>query len=253
MKQKFKVVIPARFDSGRLPGKVLQDIVGKAMILRVIEAARKSAAEEVVVATDNAEVIAVVENFGCKAVMTSIDHASGSDRIAEVCETLDWEDETIVVNVQGDEPAMPFELIDQVASLLDSNESASMATLSTSLIDHSEMLDPSMVKVVRDRDQFALYFSRAPIPWKRSEKTAALDGGGYAAASRHLGIYAYRSGYIRQFSARQPCALEKIERLEQLRALWHGERIVCATAVKAPPPGVDTAHDLDRMRSYFQQ
>jgi len=253
MKQLFKVVIPARFDSGRLPGKVLEDIAGKPMIEHVVEAARNSTAEDVVVATDNDKVAAVVQGFGCRAIMTSPSHASGSDRIAEACKILEWDDATIVVNVQGDEPAIPSALIDQVATLLADHDQAVMATLSTPLLHPTEMLDPSMVKVVTDLNQSALYFSRAPIPWKRSENTAELDTSGFSLASRHLGIYAYQSGYIQQFSARPPCALEKIERLEQLRALWHGERIVCATAQVAPPPGVDTAHDLERMRSYFLQ
>jgi len=253
VKQVFKVVIPARYDSGRLPGKVLEEIAGKPMIQHVVEVAKKSAAEEVVVATDSERVFSVVEDAGVRAVMTSSDHASGSDRIAEVCEKLNWDDTAVVVNVQGDEPALPPQLIDQVARLLGDHEDASMATLCTPLTDQAEMLDPSMVKVVTDNNAHALYFSRAPIPWKRASGSADLDHTGFSAARRHLGIYAYRSGYIRRFSARQPCVLEEIERLEQLRVLWHGERIVCATAEVAPPPGVDTPHDLVRMRQFLSQ
>ena len=251
MNHQFKVVIPARFESGRLPGKVLADIEGKPMIQRVIEAADKSEAGEIVVATDDHRVLTVVEHHGTRAVMTASSHASGSDRIAEVCEKLGWDDETVIVNVQGDEPAMPPALIDQVAKLLIGNDLASMATLSTPILHPAEMQDPSMVKVVTDVNGLALYFSRAPIPWKRAENSAGLDDTGFSEARRHLGIYAYRSGYIRRFSARPPCPLEELERLEQLRALWHGERIVCAEAEIAPPAGVDTEHDLEKMRVFF--
>lgn len=251
MSELFTVVIPARFESARLPGKVLADIHGKSMIQRVIEAAQKSDAHEIVVATDDRRVLATVEDLGISAVMTSIEHASGSDRIAEVCEKRNWDDQMVIVNVQGDEPAMPPVLINQVAKLLMVHGVASMATLSTPMLSQEEMQDPSMVKVVTNVDGTALYFSRAPIPWKRSETSAVLDSTGYSAARRHLGIYAYRSGYIRQFSARQPCPLESLERLEQLRALWHGERIVCAEAEVTPLPGVDTLDDLEKMREFF--
>lgn len=243
----FHVVIPARYASGRLPGKPLMDIHGKPMIQRVVEAAADSAASTVTVATDDQRIHDAVLAFGGQAVMTRADHASGSDRIAEACVALGLTDNEIVVNLQGDEPLMPPPLVDQVARLLSGNPVASMATLCTG-VDDEALLDPAVVKVVTDQRGLALYFSRAPIPWVRDAESSAMAEGAAQHARRHLGIYAYRSGYIRQFSARPPSALEQLERLEQLRALSHGESIVCADAVTLPGPGVDNAADLEEVR-----
>ena len=247
----FHVVIPARYGSGRLPGKPLVDIGGKPMIQHVVEAAQRSHACSITVATDDQRICSVVTAFGGDAVMTSREHQTGSDRIAEACELLGLKDLDIVVNLQGDEPMIPPELIDQVARLMEINPDANMATLSTPLVDQQEYEDPALVKVVTDRSQMALYFSRAPIPWMRAEHSSELAESGYTLAQRHLGIYAYTSAYIRKFAARAPCKLEKIERLEQLRALWHGESIVCAEAVAVPLPGVDNHDDLNRVRERF--
>lgn len=247
----FHVVIPARYGSGRLPGKPLVDIGGKPMIQRVVEAAKRSHACSITVATDDQRICTVVEAFGGDAIMTSREHQTGSDRIAEACELLGLRDLDVVVNLQGDEPMIPPELIDQVARLMDLHPDANMATLSTPLVDQEEFEDPALVKVVTDHNQMALYFSRAPIPWMRVEHSSELAENGYTLAQRHLGIYAYTSAYIRKFAARVPCKLEKIERLEQLRALWHGESIVCAEAVAVPLPGVDNQDDLDRVRERF--
>ena len=183
--------------------------------------------------------------------MTSRDHQTGSDRIAEACELLQFKDSDIVVNLQGDEPLIPPELIDQVAQLMKKYPDAHIATLSTPLENQDEFEDPALVKVVTDHNQMALYFSRAPIPWMRAEHSSELAENGYTLAQRHLGIYAYTSAYIRKFAARIPCRLEKIERLEQLRTLWYGESIVCAEAVAVPFSGVDNQEDLDRVREQF--
>ena len=248
----YHVVIPARYGSGRLPGKPLLDLVGKPMIQRVVETAVCSRAKTVTVATDDQRIYSAVEAFGGKAIMTSSTHETGSDRIAEACGLLGFEETDVVVNLQGDEPMMPHTLIDQVATLMEAHPEASIATLSTPLENQEEFNDPAVVKVVTNREQIALYFSRAPIPWVRTEHSSELVDQGYASAQRHLGIYAYTSGYIRKFATRAPCTLEKLERLEQLRALWHGEAIACAEAISVPLPGVDNKEDLDRVRAYFE-
>ena len=249
--KEFHVIIPARFGSGRLPGKPLVDIAGKPMIQRVVEAAKQSHAHSITVATDDQRIFSAVRSFGGEAIMTSRDHQTGSDRIAEACELLQFKDSDIVVNLQGDEPLIPPELIDQVAQLMKKYPDAHIATLSTPLENQDEFEDPALVKVVTDHNQMALYFSRAPIPWMRAEHSSELAENGYTLAQRHLGIYAYTSAYIRKFAARIPCRLEKIERLEQLRTLWYGESIVCAEAVAVPFSGVDNQEDLDRVREQF--
>ncbi len=221
------------------------------MIQHVVESAGRSHATGVFVATDHREVFDRVQDFGGQAVMTGGHHVSGSDRIAEACEILGFSDDMLVVNVQGDEPLIPPCVIDQVATLLADCAAASMATLCTPIRSMQEFTDPGAVKVVQDANGFARYFSRAPIPWKRGSDNAALEPGGFSAARRHLGIYAYRSGYIQRFSARQACELELIEQLEQLRALWHGEQIICAIAEQEPLPGVDSAADLERVRAFL--
>ncbi|MEA3292183.1 MAG: 3-deoxy-manno-octulosonate cytidylyltransferase [Pseudomonadota bacterium] len=249
--EPFQVIIPARYASSRLPGKPLLDLGGKPLVQRVVESAIKSGAEAVCVATDDVRIQQAVEAFGGKAVMTSPDHLSGSDRIAEAAKTLGLPDERIIVNVQGDEPDMPPALIDQVASLLAEKGEAVMATASAALEDAGQLTDPSVVKVVTDRNGYALYFSRATIPWVRGESDSDLAPGAERHIRRHIGIYAYRASFIREFSRRPPSPLEQLEKLEQLRALWQGEKIACAAAVEAPAPGIDTEADLARTRRRF--
>ena len=244
----FHVVIPARFASHRLPGKALLDIGGKPMIQHVVERCNQSMARSVVVATDDNRIVEAVKGFGGEAVLTSRDHPSGSDRIAEASRILGLEDQEIIINVQGDEPDMPAVLIDQVARALASDDVASMATASTLLENRSQLTDPSVVKVVIDRNGYAIYFSRATIPWVRSEKSSELADNALQYGRRHLGIYAYRAGYIRTFAAREICELESLEKLEQLRGIWYGDRILCVDAVETPGPGIDTDQDLDRAR-----
>ena len=253
MNPRFHVVIPARHASTRLPGKPLLDIAGKPMIQHVYEAAVAGGATSVTVATDDQRIESAVRNAGGVAVMTGRDHASGSDRIAEACGVLGLADDEVVVNVQGDEPQMPPSLIRQVAGLLVARENAVMATLCTPFTGAGEFADSSAVKVVLGSEDRALYFSRAPVPWRCSRESSGLSGEAWQGAFRHLGIYAYRCGYLHTFSGRGPCPLELRERLEQLRVLWHGESIACAVAVEAPPPGVDTADDLAGVRRRMGQ
>jgi len=238
----FIVVIPARLASERLPRKPLLDIEGKPMIARVHERATRSGAGEVIVATDSPEIEAACRGFGAAVEMTAAEHQSGTDRIAEVAARRGWQDAQIVVNVQGDEPLLPPALIDQVAGLLAADTRADMATLMTPLADPAEYTDPNMAKVVTDRAGAAIYFSRAPIPASRS-------GGVPADARRHIGLYAYRVGCLRELAAAPVAPPEAAERLEQLRALWLGKRIAIADALEAPPRGVDTEHDLAWVRN----
>jgi 3-deoxy-manno-octulosonate cytidylyltransferase (CMP-KDO synthetase) len=248
----FKVVIPARYGSTRLPAKALADIDGRAMIQWVVAAALRSRAEEVVVATDDARVAAAaaIGDSRASVVMTRADHPSGTDRIAEVAAVRGWRDADLVVNVQGDEPQLPAQLIDQVADLLASDTWADMATLSTPIASVAEFLDPNAVKVVAGSDRSALYFSRAPIPWNRDGATHELASQTTAdGAQRHLGIYAYRVASLRRITSLPPSTLELTEKLEQLRALQAGMRIVVAEAALVPGFGVDTEHDLARVRA----
>lgn len=252
----FKVVIPARYASSRLPAKALLDIGGRPMLQWVIAAADKSGADEVLVATDDARVaqIAVDSRQRPIAVMTRSDHQSGTDRIAEVAELRGWNERVIVVNVQGDEPQLPPALIDQVAALLQQDSGADIATLCTPVTSLQEFLDPNVVKVVIARGGVAMYFSRAPIPWHRdaapqgpASQTSILG------AQRHLGIYAYRVAALRRLTQLPPSDLEITEKLEQLRALQAGMRIVVGVASAAPGIGVDTEHDLARVRALTRQ
>jgi 3-deoxy-manno-octulosonate cytidylyltransferase (CMP-KDO synthetase) len=243
----FKVVIPARYASTRLPAKPLADIGGRPMIQWVIDAARRSSAAEVWVATDDDRVAAAAAPL---ALLTRADHASGTDRIAEVAEQRGWSDDTIVVNVQGDEPQLPAALIDLVASLLARHPDAHIATLCTPIAQLREFMDPNAVKVVFDAAGRALYFSRAPIPWNRDAAPQGLNSQTqYEGAYRHLGIYAYRVSALKQLSALPPSGLEQLEKLEQLRALQAGMQIVVAVAPTPPPAGIDTPEDLDRVRA----
>jgi 3-deoxy-manno-octulosonate cytidylyltransferase (CMP-KDO synthetase) len=242
MTTRFTVVIPARFGSSRLPAKPLADIAGRPMIAWVYERAALSGAERVIIATDDERIAAACRAFGAAVELTRADHASGTDRIAEVAKRGDWAADAIVVNVQGDEPRLPPELISQVAELLAARPGADIATLVTPVESEAEFRDPNIVKVVADRDGNALYFSRAPIPWPREAAQGVVP-------RRHIGLYAYRVAGLEAMTAEPPCPLELEERLEQLRALWLGQRIVVADAVVPPPRGVDTAEDLAAARA----
>ena len=242
----FKVVIPARFASTRLPGKPLLDIGGKPMVVRVAEQAAKSAAGEIVIATDHAQTLAVAQAHGFKAVMTRADHQSGTDRIAEVVEAMAWADDVIVVNVQGDEPLIMPSLIDQVAATLAQDADAVMATACHAIEDAQSLHNPNVVKVVLDQHGRALYFSRAPIPYPRDAQPAEA-----IAAHRHIGIYAYRVSFLKQYAALPVSPLEKIESLEQLRVLYHGYAIAVSVTTHVPAGGVDTPEDLAQVRRLF--
>jgi 3-deoxy-manno-octulosonate cytidylyltransferase (CMP-KDO synthetase) len=244
----FRVVIPARYGSTRLPGKALLNIGGKPMIQWVYERARASRAGEVLIATDDLLIVSAAHSFGGETVMTAHTHESGTDRIAEVARIRGWAESDIVVNVQGDEPVIPPALIDQVASLLESHPSAQIATLATPITSLEEFMDPNAVKVVTDIAGRALYFSRAPIPWARDGAPAGLGSQtSHAGARRHVGIYGYRvSGLLRMASLKRT-ALEQHEKLEQLRALENGLEIRVADSVEQPGPDVNTAADLERV------
>jgi 3-deoxy-manno-octulosonate cytidylyltransferase (CMP-KDO synthetase) len=237
----FTVVIPARFASQRLRGKPLIDLAGKPMIQRVYEQAKLSQASRVVVATDDQRIADVVENFGGECCMTREDHVSGTDRVQEVASTLGLALDHLVINVQGDEPLIPPEVINQVAAILESSP-APMATLAEPIESAEDLLDPNIVKVVTAENGDALYFSRAPIPWDRDSLPNQITKG----ARRHIGIYGYRVSLLNDFITWPPGNLEKIEKLEQLRILERGVRINVASAVVSIPPGIDTASDLER-------
>jgi 3-deoxy-manno-octulosonate cytidylyltransferase (CMP-KDO synthetase) len=244
----FSVIIPARFASSRLPGKPLADIAGKTMIQRVYEQALKSDCRQVVVATDDKKVEQACVDFSASVCMTAIDHESGTDRLHEAALKLGLADDHIVVNVQGDEPLIPPALINQVAQNLANNEHAGMATLSISISDMEEFLNPNAVKVVASDNGRALYFSRAPIPWPRDN---SADLPTYFEAQRHIGIYAYRVSFLKQFVTWSISDLEQTEKLEQLRAMSNGIVIHIEQACAEPPAGIDTQQDLDRVRQLF--
>ncbi|MDY0065896.1 MAG: 3-deoxy-manno-octulosonate cytidylyltransferase [Steroidobacteraceae bacterium] len=251
---RFKAVIPARYGSTRIPAKALADIGGRPMIQWVIDVALRSGAEEVLVATDDERIAAAALDprrpQRSLAIMTRADHASGADRIAEAAALRGWRDEEVVVNVQGDEPQLPPQLVRQAAELLERHRLADIATLSTPIQSLEEFLDPNAVKVVSSDDGYALYFSRAPIPWSRDGASGGLASQTrFENAQRHLGVYAYRVGALRRLTSLPPSPLESTEKLEQLRALQAGMRIVVGVASSAPAPGVDTEHDLERVRA----
>ncbi|EKO3405111.1 3-deoxy-manno-octulosonate cytidylyltransferase [Vibrio fluvialis] len=241
----FTVVIPARYQSTRLPGKPLADIAGKPMVQWVYEQAMQAGAERVIIATDDARVEQAVLAFGGTVCMTSPDHQSGTERLAEVVKLMGIEDDHIIVNVQGDEPLIPPSIIRQVADNLAASQ-APMATLAVEIRHEDEVFNPNAVKVVTDKDGYALYFSRATIPWDRDN--FAKDKTVVQPLMRHIGIYAYRAGFINTYIQWPASQLEKIECLEQLRVLWYGEKIHVAVALEAPPAGVDTPEDLDAVR-----
>jgi 3-deoxy-manno-octulosonate cytidylyltransferase (CMP-KDO synthetase) len=244
----YHIVIPARYASERLPGKVLIDLAGKSMLQHVWERACESAAETVVIATDDERIVAVAESFGARVLMTSSDHQSGSDRIAECAVKLDWPDDHLVVNLQADEPLMPAVCLDQVSQLLDQRPDCEVASLFWPITEAKEVQNPNAVKVVTDSRGRALYFSRAPIPYVRAcvDIDEAISAG--FEWKRHLGLYAYRLEGLRRYTASPPTPLEQAERLEQLRMLEQGGRIALARACEFIPAGIDTPDDLDRVR-----
>jgi 3-deoxy-manno-octulosonate cytidylyltransferase (CMP-KDO synthetase) len=248
----FVVVIPARYASTRLPGKPLVDIAGKPMVVHVADRARESGAQEVIVATDDRRIQQAVAKHGHDAMMTRPDHASGTDRIAEIAASRGWPDSLIVVNVQGDEPRMPPLLVRSVAAQLAGHPDAAIATACHRVHTAAEMFDPNSVKVVLDSQGYACYFSRAPIPHARDAfKTDLSHLPEGLPVYRHLGLYAYHCSFLKIYSSLLPPAIEQFEALEQLRALWHGYRISVAVTDQAPDPGVDTPEDLENMRRAF--
>jgi 3-deoxy-manno-octulosonate cytidylyltransferase (CMP-KDO synthetase) len=246
---EFNVVIPARYASVRLPGKPLLDIAGKPMIQHVFERGCESRASEVVIATDDQRIADAAESFGASVCMTSDHHSSGTERIAEVADLMDWGDEQIVINLQGDEPAMPAQLIDQCAALLD-DASADIATLASPFLSQADFENPNCVKVLRDVNNHAIYFSRAAIPFSREADSEQRAAG---AALHHHGIYAYRCGVLRRFVAAEPSELEICEHLEQLRALSLGMTIAVGVPTARPGAGVDTPGDLHRVTGELEQ
>jgi 3-deoxy-manno-octulosonate cytidylyltransferase (CMP-KDO synthetase) len=243
----FRVVIPARYASSRLPGKALIGIGGKPMVQWVYERACAAGAHEVLIATDDARIVSAAHAFGAQAMMTGT-HPSGTDRIAEVARVRGWAGQDIVVNVQGDEPLMPAALIAQVAGLLAAQPQAEIATLATPIESLEELQDPNVVKVVTDARGMALYFSRAPIPWNRDRATAGhAIHSDFSGARRHRGIYAYRVAVLLRLAQLPAGVLEEREKLEQLRALEHGMRICVGAALEQPGPDVNTLADLQRV------
>jgi 3-deoxy-manno-octulosonate cytidylyltransferase (CMP-KDO synthetase) len=257
----FVALIPARRASTRLPDKPLADLEGLPMIVRVAGQALKSGAQRVAVATDDAQIAAVVRAYGFEAVLTAVAHASGTDRLAEAARTLGLDPAAIVVNVQGDEPLMPPPVIAAVAQLLQDRADCEMATVAHPLHDPATFFDSNVVKVVLDREGRALMFSRAPVPWSRD--AFARNGANRDAppaalpqdlpALRHVGLYAYRAGFLQRFPTLAVPAIERHESLEQLRALWHGARIAVLVLAQPLPPGVDTPEDLDRVREWLRR
>jgi len=249
----FNVVIPARHASTRLPGKPLLHIAGKPMVVRVAEQAASSGAQQIWIATDHHAIANVVHEHGYKACLTRDSHVSGTDRIAEVVERQDWPDDTIVVNVQGDEPLIPPALIRAVAQHLHDHPECAIATACHALHDEASMRNPNIVKTVLDKHGNALYFSRAPIPYPRDAYAANENFPAGLPVLRHIGIYAYRASFLRAYGQLSPAPIEQFEALEQLRALYHGYKIGVLIADQAPPAGVDTAEDLQAAREIFEK
>ncbi|PMS17374.1 3-deoxy-manno-octulosonate cytidylyltransferase [Trinickia dabaoshanensis] len=257
----FVAVVPARLASTRLPEKPLADIAGKPMVVRVAERAREAGAQRVLIATDDARVLQAVEAHGFDALLTRADHPSGTDRLAEVATRLALPDDTIVVNVQGDEPLIDPALVRDVVSHLAAHPDCAIATAAHPIVDAAEVFNPNVVKVVLDARGVALYFSRAPIPWQRDAyapqcgartiDVAAMPAPAAGAVLRHIGLYAYRARFLRTYPTLAQAPIEHAEMLEQLRAMWHGERIAVRVTREAPAPGVDTLADLERVRTLF--
>lgn len=248
----YHIVIPARFASERLPGKVLLDLAGQSLLQHVWQRAIGSSAQSVVIATDDERIVEVAESFGAQVVLTRSDHQSGSDRIAECAAQLDWPDDYLVVNLQGDEPLMPAACLDQVAALLDERPDCEVASLYWPITEADEVQNPNVVKVVTDSENRALYFSRSAIPFARAytDIDAAMTAG--IGWKRHLGLYAYRLAALRGFTGCAPTPLEKTERLEQLRVMEQGGRIAMARACEFIPAGIDTPDDLVRVRALIE-
>jgi 3-deoxy-manno-octulosonate cytidylyltransferase (CMP-KDO synthetase) len=247
----FTVLIPARLASTRLPRKPLADIAGVPMVVRVAQRAALSAAGKVVVAADHVDIVAACKDHGVDALLTRQDHATGSDRLAEACELLGLADDAIVVNVQGDEPLIDPALIDACAALLVVQTDCVMSTAAHEIDDAAEFLNPNVVKLVRDAKGRALYFSRAPIPWWRDGYAQGVTSLSAPLPLRHVGLYAYQAGFLKRFPTLSASPLETVESLEQLRVLWHGERIAVHVSQARPGPGVDTPEDLERVRALF--
>ncbi|MDH5301538.1 MAG: 3-deoxy-manno-octulosonate cytidylyltransferase [Gammaproteobacteria bacterium] len=239
----YSIVIPARYASTRLPAKPLRDIHGKPLVQHVFECAKKSGADDIIIATDDDRIAEVARGFGAPVCMTSVNCATGTDRLAEVVKQQGYDENRVVVNLQGDEPLMPPEVIDQVANNLLQRPAASVSTVCARVASAEELFDPNVVKVVFDAQGYALYFSRAPIPWNRDQfPTESLAAN--SPHFRHIGLYGYRAGFLGRFVTWPACVLETTESLEQLRVLFNGERIHVAEAIKRPGPGVDTEADL---------
>jgi 3-deoxy-manno-octulosonate cytidylyltransferase (CMP-KDO synthetase) len=249
---RFTVLIPARYASTRLPGKPLADIGGAPMVVQVARRAQQSGASRVVIATDDTRVADAAAKHGCDAVMTRADHPTGTDRLAEAAAALALADDEIVVNVQGDEPLLEPALIRQMAATLATHPDAAIATACHAIDDAGEAFNPNVVKVVRDAAGYAMYFSRATIPWARDAFATARDKlPAGLTILRHYGLYAYRVAFLRRYPALAPAPMESFEALEQLRALWHGYRIFVDVTAGTPAPGVDTPEDLERVRRVF--
>jgi 3-deoxy-manno-octulosonate cytidylyltransferase (CMP-KDO synthetase) len=249
----FTVLIPARLASSRLPNKPLADIGGQPMVVRVAQRAKASAARRVVVAADSASIVQACEAHGVEAVLTRVDHASGSDRLAQACELLGLSGQDVVVNVQGDEPLIDPGLIDSVAALLQGHVEASMSTAAHEIDSVEEFTNPNVVKVVLDARGLALYFSRATIPWWRDGFANGIRALPQPRPLRHVGVYGYRAGFLREFPRLPQAPIEVTEALEQMRALWHGHRIAVHVTTTTPGVGVDTPEDLERVRALWRE
>ena len=252
MSQAYTVIVPARLASTRLPNKPLADIHGLPMVVRVAQRAALSNASQVVVAADSIEIVQACQAHGVRAMLTQVNHPSGSDRLAEASALLGLKPHDVVVNVQGDEPLINPELINQVAELLVQRPTASMSTAAHEIHELAEFTNPKVVKVVIDQAQLALYFSRAPIPWWRDGFANGIQTLPQPAPLRHIGIYAYRVGFLQSFPTLQAAPIETGEALEQLRALWHGHKIAVHITPDVPGPGVDTPEDLERVRTLYK-
>jgi 3-deoxy-manno-octulosonate cytidylyltransferase (CMP-KDO synthetase) len=246
---RFTVLIPARLASTRLPNKPLADIHGKPMVVRVAERVARAGAAAVWVAADDPRTVLACEQHGVRALLTRQDHASGSDRLAEACEQLRLDGDDLVVNVQGDEPLIDPTLVSACAALLVEHPDCAVATAAHEITEAADFANPNVVKVVCDKAGRALYFSRAPLPWWRDASSPGSPALPAGQALRHIGLYAYRAGFLRRFPTLAAAPIEQIESLEQLRVLWHGERIAVHRAAQAPAAGVDTAEDLARVRA----
>lgn len=249
----FTVLVPARLSSTRLPNKPLADLAGLPMVVRVAQRAARSHAARVVVAGDHPSIVQACQQQGVEAVLTRNDHVSGSDRLAEACEQLGLQGDDVVVNVQGDEPLIEPDMIDAVAQLLRDRTDCSMSTVAHAIDTLADYTNPNVVKVVLDAQHTALYFSRAPIPWWRDGMATGAQALPQPQPLRHIGLYGYRAGFLRQFPSLPVAPLESLESLEQLRAMWHGHRIAVHITPHAPGPGVDTPEDLERVRRLLRE